>query len=211
MVAVSGGADSVALLHLLKAAPYQIFVGHVNHGLRRDAGRDARFVAALADRWDLPSAVVAVPVRAYARRTGRSLEDAGRVLRYQALGRLARRWRCRAILTAHTADDQIETVLMNVLRGAGPKGLAGMPARRRLAAGSSLWLLRPLLGVRREELRNYLSRQRLTWKEDPSNQDLSFTRNYLRQAVLPSLEKRFPGVGERLLRMAALFSRERVP
>lgn len=209
MVAVSGGADSVALLHLLKASPYRLYVGHVNHGLRRGAERDARFVAALAERWDLPHAEVSVPVRVYARRTGRSLEEAGRILRYQALGRLARRWRCRAILTAHTADDQIETVLMNVLRGTGPKGLAGMPARRRLAAGSSVWLLRPLLGVRRGELRNYLTRQKLRWREDPSNRDPSFTRNYLRLAVLPPLEKRFPGVGERLLRMAALFSRER--
>ena len=146
-----------------------------------------------------------MPVKAQAKKAGQSLEEAARHLRYAALERLAKRWRCRAILTAHSADDQAETVLFNVLRGTGPVGLAGMRRRRRLRANSNVWLLRPLLRVRRRDLRNYLQRHKLDWKDDPSNQDPRFTRNYLRLTVLPMLEARFPGLAERLLRMAGLF------
>jgi tRNA(Ile)-lysidine synthase len=205
LVAVSGGADSVALLHLLRAAPYQIFIGHIDHQLRTGSRRDARFVTTLASSWDLPCRVVKVRVRERAKRARETLEEAARLLRYQALSRMARDWRCTAVLTAHTADDQIETVFMNVLRGAGPAGLSGMPAVRPLQARSRVRLVRPLLGVHRQELRNYLHRHKLDWKEDPSNQDPKFTRNYLRLSVLPLLERRFPGLGKRLLRMAAIF------
>ena len=209
----------MALLHGLRAVPYRLFVGHVNHGLRAGSRDDARFVQRLAARWEAPCQVVKVSVRSFARqRRGspgaarqkkQTLEEAARILRYQALGQMAGRWKCGAIVTAHTADDQAETVLMNVLRGAGPRGLAGMPYQRPLHAGSRILLVRPLLATRRASLRNYLKEHRLDWREDPTNRDPRFTRNYLRQSVLPLLEARFPGLGDRLLRMAAIFNSEK--
>jgi tRNA(Ile)-lysidine synthase len=209
LIAVSGGADSVALFHQLRSLPYRLFVGHVDHALRSDSSKDARFVQRLAAQWDVPCQVAKVSVASFARQKKQTLEEAARTLRYRALGKLATRWKCRAVLTAHTADDQVETVLMNVLRGTGPRGLAGMPYKRPLHAGSRILLVRPLLDRRRASLRNYLKEHKLEWREDPTNQDPRFTRNYLRLSVLPLLETRFPGVGERLLHMAAIFNSER--
>jgi tRNA(Ile)-lysidine synthase len=189
--------------------PYRLFAGHVDHGLRPGSGADARFVQRLSARWDVPCQVVKVPVRSFARQKKQTLEEAARTLRYRALGRLAARWNCRAVLTAHTADDQVETVFMNVLRGTGPRGLAGMPFARPLHARSRILLMRPLLAARRTSLRNYLREHKLEWREDPTNQDPQFTRNYLRLSVLPTLETRFPGLAQRLLRMAAIFDSQK--
>jgi len=205
LVAVSGGADSVALLHALRSQPYRLFVGHVDHQLRKNSHRDARFVQALADQWDIPCRIVKVDVKARKKQHDETWEEAARYLRYNALQHLAQRWKCQAVVTAHTADDQIETILMNVFRGAGPAGLSGMPENRPLHARSAIRLWRPLLQTRRTELRNYLSQHKLKWKEDASNKNQHFTRNYLRLSVLPLLERRFPGIGARLLKMAKIF------
>lgn len=201
LAAVSGGADSVAMLHQLRTAPYRLVVGHVDHRLRADSKRSADFVRRLCTEWDLPCRVARVDVKGRAARQRESVEEAARHLRYAALGRMALATRCRAIVTAHTMNDQAETVLMNLFRGAGPAGLAGMRPARRLSARSRVWLLRPLLKVERTTLRNYLRRHRLGWIDDPSNQDTAFTRNFVRLELLPRIEKRYPGVVARLSRM----------
>lgn len=179
LVAVSGGADSVALLHaLMTLGPelsLRLAVLHVDHGLRPDSGRDAEFVRALAARLDVPAAVERVTVD----RRG-SLEAAARAARYAALEAHAARLGAHRIALGHTADDQAETVLMRMRAGAGVRGLAGIPAVRGR-------IIRPLLEVRRSDLVAALREAGLSWVEDPSNRDPRFLRNRIRHALLPLL------------------------
>jgi tRNA(Ile)-lysidine synthase len=182
LVAVSGGADSVALLYLLRelAAPWRLALHavHVDHGLRPDSGADAAFVEALGRRLGVPVEVVAVTVD----RRG-SLEAAARTARYAALRATAARLDAARIAVAHTADDQAETVLMRLLAGAGVRGLAGIPPVRGR-------IIRPLLDLRREELCGALAAAGLDWRDDPSNRDLRFLRNRIRHEALPLLGAR---------------------
>ena len=208
LVAVSGGADSVSLLHFLRSQPYSLVVGHVDHRLRKGSARDARFVRRLARDWDLPYKQASVDVAAFSRRRRLGLEEAARDRRYRALAAMARQARCAAIVTAHTANDQAETVLMNFLRGAGPAGLAGMPSVRRSEMTDLMPVIRPFLGVTKEHVLRYVRRHSLAYRNDPSNRSLRFARNRLRHEVFPYLEKRYPGLQERLAQMADIFAQE---
>jgi len=178
LVAVSGGADSVALLHVLTQLTelsLRLHVLHVDHGLRPDASRDAEFVRGLAARLGVPVEVASVTVP-----RGGSLEAAARGARYAALEAEAERLGAHRMALGHTADDQAETVLMRMLGGAGVRGLAGIPAVRGR-------IIRPLLEVRRGELVAALRAADLPWVEDPSNRDPKFLRNRIRHDVLPLL------------------------
>jgi tRNA(Ile)-lysidine synthase len=178
LVAVSGGADSVALLHVLLAlAPswrLTLRVLHVDHGLRADSARDADFVRAVGARLGVAVDVERVQVGAG------SLEAAARAARYAALEAGADRLGAARIAVGHTADDQAETVLMRVLGGAGVRGLAAIPPVRGR-------VIRPLLEVRRQALRDVLQAAGLAWVEDPSNRDPKFLRNRIRHELLPLL------------------------
>ncbi len=191
LVAVSGGRDSVALLHALVEAGYRrLVVCHFNHRLRgRASGGDARFTAALAHRLGLEYEGGAGDVRAEARRLRLSEETAARELRYRFFAQVARRRRCRTLLLAHHADDQVETFLWNLLRGTGRAGLGGMkPQSQRTIEGTELTLLRPLLPIWREELEAYLATRRLPYREDATNATLGPVRNRLRHRLVPELE-----------------------
>lgn len=192
----------------MRDQPYSLIIGHIDHQLRKGSARDARFVERLARRWDIPCRVKRVDVSAYARRYGMGLEEAARELRYRALAAMAQQDRCVAILTAHTANDQTETVLMNFLRGAGPAGLAGIPAVRRLSRTDDCPLVRPLLHVRKDQILAYLRRYSLIYKHDPTNDSRRFSRNRIRHIALPYLEKLNPGLTERLLQTADIFRHE---
>lgn len=184
--AVSGGADSVALAWWLhdfatRPAPPFVFAGliHVNHALRGAASdADEAFCRALANRLGVPIDVVAAPVPV----TGRSPEAAARTLRYAALSAAAARLGATRVCTAHTADDQAETVLLRLLRGGGLRGLSGIRATH----GA---LVRPLLDCRRADLRAALRSSGETWREDASNDDLSIPRNRVRHELLPVIEQ----------------------
>ncbi len=196
LVAVSGGADSVALLHLLAALGQRIAVGHVHHGLRPGAERDLVFVADLSHRLGVPCRTRRVDARA---RDGRSPEARARSMRYAALEELRRELDCAYTATAHTLDDQAETVLLRAVRGTGLAGLSG------IAPGSEAGrLLRPLLAIPRAELRAYLEARSLVWREDPTNRDLSIPRNRMRASVLPVLEQIHPGAARKLAQLAEL-------
>ncbi len=208
LVAVSGGPDSVALAHFLRGQPYSLVIGHVDHQLRKGSARDARFVERLARGWEIPYRVKRVNVKAYAKAHGLGLEEAARDLRYRALAAMAKEGRCAAILIAHTASDQTETVLMNFLRGAGPTGLAGIPAVRRLNQMNGGVIIRPFLNVRRDQIMRYLKHNSLPHRNDPTNDSLRFARNRIRHAALPYLEKLNPGLAERLLQTADIFRHE---
>jgi tRNA(Ile)-lysidine synthase len=206
LCAISGGPDSVALAHLLKGLPYSLVLGHVDHQLRKYSARDARFVQTLAQQWELPYKTARVAVTSHAAAHHLGLEEAARDLRYKALVKMARKTGCSAIITAHNADDQAETVLMNFLRGAGPSGLAGIPPVRGLAPG--LRLLRPMLESSREEILAYLKAHQLPFRQDLSNRSLRFTRNRIRIRVLPLLEKEYPGIKRRLAHTGEIFRDE---
>ncbi len=206
LAAVSGGPDSVCLAHWLSVQARKkdltVALVHVHHGLRgRAADGDAKFVEQLGAKLGLPVAIVRAPVRALAAKRGLGLEEAGRRERYRVLGERARRGRYTAVATGHQLDDQAETVLLHLLRGTSLEGLGGIPVRRPLRPGVEL--IRPLLPLTRAEVRQYLKMHGLDSREDASNADPKFTRNWVRREVLPLLEKRAPGVKERLAAIAA--------
>jgi len=195
-VALSGGVDSVVLLHRLKKEVPGLTAIHVHHGLSPNADAWADFCRKLCKRWRLPLRVYRVSVS----RKERGLEAAAREARYSAFGKA----KADCIALAHNLDDQAETVLMNLLRGAGPRGASGMAERSRLG-GKALW--RPLLDTSRKEILAYARAHRLEWVEDESNADESLTRNFVRRRVGPLLEEKFPQWKASLARAARHFAR----
>ncbi|MGC4003532.1 MAG: tRNA lysidine(34) synthetase TilS [Pirellulales bacterium] len=204
LVAVSGGADSVALLRLLMAngaAADRTIVAHLDHGLRNTSPDDAKFVGALAKAVGATFETTTADVRDRAQRDGDGLEAAARTMRYEWLTATAARYGARYVVTGHTADDRIETTLQRILRGTGIAGLNGIPRVRELSPGISL--IRPLLTLRREELRGYLREIEQPWREDESNADPVFLRNRIRNELLPTLLRDYDATAdEALLRLA---------
>ena len=193
LIGVSGGRDSVALLHGLVALGYQhLTVCHLDHGLRGEqANHDAEFVQSLASELRFTLEIGHVDARAFGRMKKLSLETAARMIRYQFFAEAAARRKCASLFLAHQADDQAETFLFRLFRGAGPAGLAAMAFESERQVGEqSLRILRPLLGVWRAEVDAFLQAQSLAWREDPTNADLGYgTRNRLRHEVLPLLAR----------------------
>jgi tRNA(Ile)-lysidine synthase len=205
-VGVSGGADSVALLLLLLELRQELgivlSVAHLNHKLRgRASDADEKFVAKLAAKHGLAFHVESVDVAARAKREKANLEDAARRARYEFFAKLVAQGKVDVVAVAHTADDQAETVLAHILRGTGLAGLGGIHPRTEC-------VVRPLLGVRRAELRKYLRSKKQKWREDASNQDTARMRARIRKKLLPLLEREFQaGVVEHLASLAE-FARE---
>jgi len=199
LVGVSGGADSVALLHALLALGYRPHVCHLNHCWRGAASdADAAFVRQLARQLGLP-------VTIQARKVAHS-EDAARRARQIFFERVAKKTGSSTLVLAHTADDQAETFLLRLLRGAGPAGLGGMWADRRIG---QLRVVRPLLEVTRSEIIKYLKSHHLTWREDASNADRRYLRNRIRHELLPLLERDYnPGIRKVLRRTAEILRAE---
>jgi tRNA(Ile)-lysidine synthase len=201
LVAVSGGIDSVTLAHGLQEASQRsalkLSLGHVNHGLRgAESDADQAAVEALGSQLGLAVRAQRVDPRA-ARRAGPSrdrpsLQESARTLRYAALARMASDAGADCVATAHNADDQAETVLLRILRGSGPDGLAGIPER-----SPDGRVVRPLLGVSRAEIERFAAARGLCWREDASNASPRYARNRLRREWLPGLAKAF---NPRLLR-----------
>lgn len=202
LVAVSGGVDSVVLLHVLatlveRAHVRLAGVAHVHHGLRGPAAdQDAVFCEQLATTLGVPFDLVHVDVKTEAARRRWSLERTGHTLRHAALRMVARRRLATRIALGHTLDDQAETVLLRLLRGAGTRGLAGMWPSHGL-------VIRPLIEVRRTAVEHYAAERGLRWREDASNHDLGIPRNAVRRVVLPTLiDVAGPSLPERLARQA---------
>ena len=183
LAAVSGGADSVCLLLLLHEMAAElgikVFAFHLNHGIRgAEADRDERYVMELCERLNIPLTVAHEKVEEYAAEHGLSGEEAGRILRYHHLGETAEKYQCAKIAVAHHEDDDAETVLLNLFRGSGLAGLSGIrPVRENI--------IRPLLCVSRKEIEEYLKEQELSWCEDSTNRENDYTRNKIRNELLP--------------------------
>jgi tRNA(Ile)-lysidine synthase len=199
LVAVSGGPDSTALLHGLRALAgrlgVEIEAATVDHGLRAEAAAEGAAVAAWCQTLAVPCTCLVVDVKGR-RGPHVSWQDAARRARLEALEALAEERGCARVALGHTADDQAETVLFRILRGTGVRGLAGIPHCRGR-------LIRPLLDVRREEVLRYLRRRGLSWIDDPSNADRRFARARIRHDWLPALARENPRVVEALLALAA--------
>lgn len=212
LVGVSGGRDSVALLHLLLQLGFRkLVVCHLDHGLRGAAGRaDARFVAELARAHELDFVGEKCSVRALAKARGESLETAARAARHTFFAKTAREKKCGSIFLAHHADDRVETFLFNLFRGSGTAGLAAMRGDSTLSiAGRKLRVLRPLLGVWRAEIDAFVRTRGLLFREDKSNADPAHTRNRMRHAILPALEKVFGrDIRRAVWRTAEIFTAE---
>lgn len=222
VIGVSGGPDSLCLLHLLvRAAPelgVEVHAAHLNHLIRGPAAdADAQFVANLAASWGVPCTVEAYDVPALARERKLAMEEAARQARYAFLAQVAQRIGARRIAVAHNADDQSETVLMHWLRGAGLAGLRGMlPATRmsdlRLSVSAEevegVWLIRPLLEVPRVEIERYCREHGLTPRFDRSNLDTTLYRNKLRHELLPYLEREYKPRFREILRRSARVIRD---
>jgi tRNA(Ile)-lysidine synthase len=204
IVAVSGGADSVALLRGLVSLAEQrkssLIAAHFNHRLRADSDQDAEFVADLSQQLHV-AFEWGVANRDLTAEAAGSIEDAAREARYRFLTEVARRVGARYIATAHTADDQTETILHRIVRGTGVRGLAGIPSSRELARG--ITLVRPLLGIRHSELVEYLIEVGQLFCQDSTNVDERFTRNRIRHTILPELREHLnSNVDEALCRLA---------
>ena len=202
-LAVSGGADSTALLAALadlrETLGFDAVVLHVDHGLRPDSHDDARFVETLAARFGLPCRTLRARIR---RRPRESLEMAARRTRLAFFARMTRELGLDAIATGHHADDVAETFIMRMARGAGPEGLAGL---KPVSHVDGITFIRPLLGLRDSDLRAYLRRRGLTWREDSTNADTSILRNKVRHVILPFLREHLdPHITEHLCKSAAI-------
>ena len=206
VAALSGGADSVALVDALatlrEEIGFDLVAAHLDHGLREGSAADAQFCSELCERLHVPFRTAAADVRSRARRDGAGVEDAARRERYAFLRSVKDDVGAAAIAVAHTRDDQVETVLLRLLRGSGHTGLAAMRPR----SGD---VVRPLLEVTRADVLAHLASRALPWREDPTNADPTFLRNRVRHELLPYLEARFnPSLRETLARTAALFAEE---
>jgi bifunctional protein TilS/HprT len=227
IVGVSGGPDSLCLLHVLAALReplgFTLHAAHLNHQLRgADSDADAAFVAATARTWGLPVAVETIDVQAYAQTYRRNLHHAAREVRYRWLADLAHAHDAAAVAVAHNANDQAETVLMHLLRGAGPAGLRGMAAVSTFAAehlpaermdeapahAKPLLLLRPLLTATRAEIEEYCREHGLQPRQDVTNMDMRYTRNRIRHELLPQLATFNPQIVASLGRTAAIAADE---
>lgn len=202
LCAVSGGADSVYLLHRLAAMrterKLRLYAAHFDHGLRgAESDRDRRFTQDLCAKLSVPCALGRGDVSAFASENHMGVEEAARELRYRFLEKTADEYRCSQIATAHTANDNAETILMNLCRGAGTRGLAGIPPVRGR-------LIRPLLETCRSDIESWLRENGIPWVEDSSNQDDCYTRNRFRHHILPLLLEENPALLDALGRTAEL-------
>jgi tRNA(Ile)-lysidine synthase len=222
LAAVSGGADSVCLLDLLRLAQPRLrltlAVFHLNHRLRESAARDEDFVRKLCHDWRIELVVARADVAGFAKRHNMGIEEAGRDLRYRHLERVARKLKCSVIALGHTANDNLETMLLNLARGVGPRGLAGIPVRRTAdsnhqdtkaqRARTRTVFVRPLIDIERDKLEQHLRARGIEWVEDESNLDVNYRRNLVRREVVPVLLKLNPNAVANARRAAQLTAEE---
>ncbi len=200
IVGVSGGADSMALLHILCSNAFQditVHAVHIHHGLRGDeADSDERLVTEYCKLHHIPLHIEHADINTYATQWNCGVEEAGRRVRYDTFERLRIQHNADIIATAHTADDNCETTLMHILRGCGISGLSGIPAKRG-------HIIRPLLSCNREEIEAYCAEQTIPYCLDSTNTDTTFTRNRIRHDLIPLMQEINPAIKSALLRLTA--------
>lgn len=214
IVAVSGGADSTALFLAIDELKRegkiagQVFVAHLDHGLRPNSKRDARWVSNLAKSLGYSAVISRANVREIAEANKDNLEQVARRVRYEFLARTAKRKKARFVLTGHTMDDQAETVLLRLMRGSASIGLGGIPGVRSLSTSGDIRLVRPLLWARRADTEDYCRERRQEFLQDEMNRDESYARVRVRKHLLPLMESFNARVVEAISRSAALLSED---
>lgn len=212
LVGVSGGRDSVALLHwLVQSDCENLIVCHLNHRLRGAASdRDAKFVEKFVEKFDVDLETGSADVRALAKKQKLSIEAAGREARYKFFAKVAKSRDARTIFLAHHADDLVETFLINLFRGSGTAGLSAMrEVAKRRVDDVDLTVVRPFLGVWRSEIDQYIREKKLKFREDESNKDLAALRNRIRRRIIPYLEKTLGrNIRQNIWRAAAIAAEE---
>ena len=186
VLGVSGGADSICLLFVLmklrKLLGIELCVVHVNHGVREDAGEDAAYVEGLCAQYDIPFMLKEIRLAELAKELGATQEEAGRIARYQAFAEACKKYGCNKVAVAHNSNDRAETMLFNLFRGTGLKGMAGiLPVRDNV--------VRPLLCLERREIEEYLDAGGILYKQDSTNDTDDYTRNRIRHHILPFAEE----------------------
>ena len=204
IAAISGGADSAVMLDMLVKLKMNVCVAHLNHQLRPTATRDADFVSGIAEKYDLDCVSEKIDVKGRAQESGEGIEEAARNARYQFLFKVAVEKSAAAVLTAHQADDQIETILQNILRGSGLKGLTGMQPCSFSVYHAKIPLVRPLLDCWREEILEYCLQEKLDYVMDETNTDTKYRRNRIRLELIPDLQTYNPQIKQALLRMGKI-------
>lgn len=202
LVGVSGGPDSLALLDALVVIGHSVVVAHYDHGLREEAHEELEFVQRIAKEWNLPFIFESGDTQHYASLHHLSIEEAARELRYEFLFRVANSQKASAVLVGHNADDQAETVVMHLLRGAGLDGLSGMDYRVISGWSAEIPLVRPLLSTWREEILDYCQQRDLKPRFDRSNWDRTHFRNRLRHELIPTLEGYNPNIKSLIWKMS---------
>ncbi len=201
VMALSGGPDSLALAHWLKEQGYLILLAHFDHQIRSTSGRDLEMVKKIADSWKLDLAVGSQNIPERAKQEKRSIEEMGRMARYAFLFSLAEKRAAQAVVTAHTADDQVESVLMHFFRGSGLSGVRGMQYwQLPHEFSTTVPLVRPLLYTWKTEVWDYCNRHGLQPVLDETNADNRYSRNKMRNVVIPQLEEVYPNLKEIILR-----------
>lgn len=186
IAAISGGADSVFLLEIIKKLPIKVIIAHVNHSLRgTESKKDAEFVKKLSkgEIFELKT----VNIKEKSQKLKKGLEETGRLVRYNFFDKLAKKHQAKLVLTAHHADDNLETIIFNLARGATLKGLSGMKILDKN-------LLRPLLHTSKQEIQDYLAFHKIKFRNDKSNKDTQLTRNFIRHKIVPQLKKINPRI-----------------
>ena len=195
VLGVSGGADSICMLKILSDAQKRrdiaLYVLHINHNIRgEEAKEDAEFVKRACTKFKVPHRVVSVDVPRLAEEQGLSLEEAGRIVRYEEFSKYAYEVGANKIAIAHNSNDNAETVLMNLARGTGIKGLSGIAPKRKMedAKGNTIEVIRPILCLTRKEIEEYLKENDIEYRNDSTNESTDYTRNKIRLEVMPLLE-----------------------
>ncbi len=202
VIGVSGGPDSIALLHFLFMNRYRVVAAHLNHCLRgKDSDDDQNFVKGFCASLKVPFVYKRVDIKSLSKEKKLSIEEAGRIERYKFFDQVAEKYKANKIALAHHADDNIETFLMRLLRGTGIKGLCGIPIERDK-------IIRPMINVFKEEIYDYLKRNNLTFREDLSNLSNKFLRNRIRNQIIPALEKENPQIKGIILNLIKGFSKD---
>ncbi len=202
IAAVSGGADSMCLLHLLSQMDIRVICAHVNHGIRADAQKDSDFVEAFCKERDIEFESLSADVKGYAQSKSISEEMAGREIRYKFFFKLLKEYNAKAIATAHNKNDQSETVLLNLIRGSGMAGLSGFAPKR----GDGV--VHPLSDITRDRIEEYLKFHGISWCEDSTNAQTDYTRNKIRHLVIPEILKINPGFTDNVARCADILRSE---
>ncbi len=205
IVGVSGGADSVFLLHLLAKLQFSLIGAHFNHNLRESAGQDANFTKELCANLRIPFVGEQGDVNSFVRLTGKTVEEAARILRYRFLVSVALSNQANYIAVAHNADDQVETMLMHLMRGSGLSGLVGMKYATVIEEfHPSIKIIRPILSIWRVKIEEYLKVNHLDFCVDETNFDQTYTRNNIRHKILPFLSRDYPNLHNRLFQTAEI-------